>query len=47
MEKARRDFQTLYYREDPQTPGLPLDTHVDPAEANNKVPLGVEGEAAV
>ena len=47
MEKVRRDFQTLYYREDPHTPGLPLATHVDPAEANNKVPSEVELEAAV
>ena len=38
MEKVREDFQTLYKREEPQHLGLPLDTHVDPSKANDKIP---------
>ena len=30
MGKVGVDLQTLYQREDPHTPGLPLVTHVDP-----------------
>ena len=47
MEKVRGDFQTLYQREEPQPPGLPLATHVNPDEVNDKVSLEVEVEAEV
>ena len=38
MEKVRGDFQTLYQREESQPPGLPLETHVDPAKVNDEIP---------
>ena len=47
MEKVRGDLQTLYQREDPHTPGLPLATHVEPAKANNEIPSEAEVEAEV
>ena len=47
MDKFRGDFQTLYEREEPHTPGLTLETHIDPAKVNDKIPSGVEVEAAV
>ena len=42
MKKVRGDFQTLYQREEPHTPGLPLATHVDLDEVNNDVPSEAE-----
>ena len=47
MEKVRRDFQILYQREDPQSPGLPLETYVDPAKVNDEIPSEAEVEAEV
>ena len=47
MEKVRGYFQTLYHREEPHTPGLPLATHVNPAKVNDKIPSEAEVEAAV
>ena len=38
MEKVRGDFQTLYQREEPHPPGLPLETHVDLAKVNDEIP---------
>ena len=38
MEKVRGDFQTLYQREESHPPGLPLETHVDPAKVNDEIP---------
>ena len=35
-------FHTLYQREDPHTPGLPLATHVDPAKVNDEISLEAE-----
>ena len=40
-------FYTLYQREEPHTPGLPLATHVNPAKVNNDIPSEAEVEAAV
>ena len=42
MEKVRGDFQNLYQREEPHTPGLPLATHVDPSYLNEEISLEVE-----
>ena len=39
MEKVGEDFQTLYHKEEPHTPGLPLATHVNPYKVNNEIPL--------
>ena len=39
IEKVRGDFQNLYHREDPHTPGLPLATHAYPSKMNDEVPL--------
>ena len=38
MEKFSGDFQSLYQREEPHTPGLPLATHVDPDKVNDEIP---------
>ena len=38
MEKVGGDFQTLYQREDPHTPGLPLATHVYLIHVNYEIP---------
>ena len=35
MENVRRDFQTLYHREEPYPHGLPLVTHMDPVQVND------------
>ena len=45
MEKVRGDFQNLYCREDPHTPGLPLAIHVEPDKLNDRVPSKAEAEA--
>ena len=47
MEKVRGDFLTLYKREEPQPPGLPLATHSDQVQMNGKIPSEAEVEAAV
>ena len=47
MEKVRGGFQTLYHREEPHHPGLPMATHFDSAEVNDEVPSEAEVEAAV
>ena len=44
MEKVRGDFQTLYQREEPHPPGLPLATHVEPVQVNDVTPLEAEVE---
>ena len=46
-EKLRGDFQTLYQQEEPHPPGLPLATHVDPAQMNNATPSEAEVEISV
>ena len=38
MEKFRGGFQTLYEREEPHIPGLPLSATVNPAKANDEIP---------
>ena len=47
MEKVGGYFQTLYQREEPQTPGLTLATHMDPAKVNEEIPSEVDVEAVV
>ena len=47
MKKVRGDFQTLYQREDPHPPSLPLSTHIDPSKVNDKIPSYAEVEAKV
>ena len=47
MDKVRGDFQTLYQREDPHTPGLPLETHVDPVQVNYLTPSEADVETAI
>ena len=47
MEKVRGIFHTLYKREDPHPPGLTVETHVDPAKVNDKIPSEAEVEAEV
>ena len=44
MEKFRGDFQNLYQREEPHTPGMTLETHIDLAKVNDEIPLEVEAE---
>ena len=45
MGKFRGDYHTLYQREEPHPPGLPLDTQVDPAKVNDDTPSEAETEA--
>ena len=47
MDKVRGEFHNIYQREEPHTPGLPLETHVEPAKVNEVIPLEAEVEAAV
>ena len=47
MDKVRGELNILYQREEPQPPGLPLETHVDPAKVNDDIPSKAEVEAAV
>ena len=47
MEKVRGILHTLYQREDPNPPGLPVETHVDPVKVNEKIPSEAEVEAEV
>ena len=46
MEKFRGDLQTLYQREEPQTPDIPLTTHVDLVQVNYDNPLEAEVEVS-
>ena len=45
--KVQGGFQTLYEREEPHPPGVPLSTHVDPTKVNENIPSEAEVEAAV
>ena len=47
MEKSRGGFHTLYQREYPHIPGLPLAKHFDLAKVNDKIPSEAELEAAL
>ena len=47
MEMFRGGFQTLYQREVPHTPGLPLVAHISLAKVNYKIPSEAEVEAVV
>ena len=47
MDKFRGNFQTLYHREDQHSPDIPLATHLDPAQINDKIALEAGMEAAV
>ena len=47
IEKVRGYFQTLYQREDPQPPGIPLATHIEQSKVNDKIPLEAEVDAMV
>ena len=38
VEIFRGGLHTLYQREEPHSPGLPLATHVKPAELKDKIP---------
>ena len=38
MENVRKDFQTLYQREEPHPPGLSLATHMDMDQVNYNIP---------
>ena len=42
MEKVRGEFQTLYQREEPHPPGIPLSTHVEPDKVNDEIPSEAE-----
>ena len=44
MEKVRGDFHTLYQREEPHLPVLPLTTHVNPAKVNDDIPSEAKAE---
>ena len=35
MEKFRGEFKTLYHREEQNTPGIPLATHMEPFQVND------------
>ena len=35
MDKDSGKFQTIYQKEDPNPPGMPLSAHVDPAKVND------------
>ena len=45
--KGQGGLQTLYQREEPHPPGLPLATHVNPSKVNDEIPLEAEVEAVV
>ena len=47
MDKVTKDYTTLYHLEDPDPPGQPLFTHVDPFQINDEVPLEAGVEEAV
>ena len=47
MFKVKKDYATLYKREDPDPTNRLLATHVDPFQINYKVPLEAEVEAVV
>ena len=47
MEKVRGDLQTLYQREEPHTPVMPLATHMDPFQVNDVTPYEAEVETVV
>ena len=44
MENFRGDFHTLYQMEEPHTPGLTLETHVNPVQVNDANPSEAEAE---
>ena len=46
MEKVRGYFQTLYQREEPHPPDIPLETHMDPVQVNYLTPSKAELEEA-
>ena len=46
-DKVRGDLQTLYQREEPHPPGMPLETHMGPANLNDEIPSEAEVEAVV
>ena len=45
--KVRRVFHTLYQREKPHPPVLPLGTHVKPTNVKNEIPLEADMKASV
>ena len=47
MEKVRGDLHTLYQREQPRPPGLPLATHVESAKVNDTISSEAEVEDAL
>ena len=47
MDKATKDYATLYQQEDPEPPVQLLATHFDPFKINDEVPLVVEVEVVV
>ena len=38
MEKVTGDLQTLYQREEPHPPGLPMAIHMDSSKVNDDIP---------
>ena len=44
MGNVGEDFHTLYQREEPHSPGLPLVTHINPSKVNNEIPPEEEVE---
>ena len=47
MAKITKDYVTLYQQYDPDPPGQPLATHVDPFHISNEIPTEAEVEAAI
>ena len=47
MFKVKKDYATLYKREDPDPTNRLLATHVDPFQINDGVPSEAEVEAVV
>ena len=47
MAKVTKDYVTLYQKEDPDPPGRPLATHVEPFQINDEVPSEAEVDAEV
>ena len=47
MDKATKGYANIYKQEDPDPPGLPMATHVDPFYISDDVPRELEVEVEI
>lgn len=47
MAKLKKGYATIYQREEPDPPGRPMSTHVDPSQINDEVPSEAKVKAVV